>query len=519
MMNKEDYTPEELRETAEAIRSATLPKSITPEMVGGTLLGILSLLGGKASGSGALESVLPRLTARSGFIKLSLDLTKADGTVDKESAFVNLPAATDSLAGLMTNVQNKVVNSLPPTIVTEPYFVASDDVVTLKSKLHNKGAGDSYSATTASIGSLPTATETQGGVMTRAQVKKLSLLDKVLFELTGIGDERSLEIYAGWDPEITSMREMFKNDKTIVYFPKVDTSKVTDFQSAFDGASNLTTFPEGLDTRSATNINFMFCNSAVKELPWMDTSNVTEAYIVFENCKNITSVPQYDFSKVKSTGWGLFKGCEKLKKVPQLDFSSCSCLENLFLGCPSLEEVEPFVAPKVPWNGIRLFCECVKLSTVPNIDLSLCTQLDNAFQGLPLISNLGNLSTGNCKNFVGAFRFNPNLEKIEGVDVAKATVLRVAFQEDSVLTYLKLLNFGAQKSIDMFESFIGVTFWGAGSEENRQSLVDSLMTYSFDRAAAGYAPLAFQLEPEVLARLTDEEIAAITAKGFTLTSY
>ena len=45
----------------------------------------------------------------------------------------------------------------------------------------------------------------------------------------------------------------------------------------------------------------------------------------------------------------------------------------------------------------------------------------------------------------------------------------------------------------MFETFIGVTSWGAGSEENRQSLVDSLLTYSFDRAAAGYAPLAFQL--------------------------
>lgn len=518
MMNKEDYTPEELRETAEVIRSATLPKSITPEMIGGTLLGILSLLGGKASGSGALESVLPRLTARSGFIKLSLDLTKADGTVDKESAFVNLPAATDSLAGLMTNVQNKVVNSLPPVIVTDPYFEKTADSVTLKSTTRKLVDG-SYQFATAAHGALPVASTTQAGLMSRADASKLALLDKVLTELTGVADERSLEIYAGWDPEITSMREMFKNDKAIVYFPKVDTSKVTDFQSAFDGASNLTTFPAGLDTRSATNINFMFCNSAVKELPWMDTSNVTEAYIVFENCKNITSVPQYDFSKVKSTGWGLFKGCEKLKKVPQLDFSSCSCLENLFLGCPSLEEVEPFVAPKVSWNGIRLFCECVKLSTVPNIDLSLCTQLDNAFQGLPLISNLGNLSTGNCKNFVGAFRFNPNLEKIEGVDVAKATALRMAFQEDSVLTYLKLLNFGAQKSIDMFETFIGVTSWGAGSEENRQSLVDSLMTYSFDRAAAGYAPLAFQLEPEVLARLTDEEIAAITAKGFTLTSY
>ncbi|WP_290091326.1 hypothetical protein, partial [uncultured Muribaculum sp.] len=80
-----------------------------------------------------LASVTPRITARSGFIKLHLDQNNADGTTDAETAYVNLPAATDSLAGLMTNVQNKVVNSLPPTIVTEPYFVASGDVVTLKS--------------------------------------------------------------------------------------------------------------------------------------------------------------------------------------------------------------------------------------------------------------------------------------------------------------------------------------------------------------------------------------------------
>lgn len=466
-----------------------------------------------------LASVSPRITARSGFIKLHLDQIKGDGAIDNETAYVNLPAATDSLAGLMTSAQYQTVSTLPPTIVTEPYFETQGSFVYLKSKVFEKNSNGCYSVATVNHGYLPPATTTKSGVMSRALVKMLYFLDTVLLELTGIGDERSLEIYANWDPEITSMHNMFQNDKTLVYFPKVDTSKVTNFQNAFDGASNLTTFPAVLDTRSATNINFMFCNSAVKELPWMDTSNVTEAYIVFENCKNITSVPQYDFSKVKSTGWGLFMGCEKLKKVPQLDFSSCSRLENLFLGCPSLEEVEPFVAPKVPWNGIRLFCECVKLSTVPNIDLSLCTQLDNAFQGLPLISNLGNLSTGNCKNFVGAFRFNPNLEKFEGVDVAKATVLRETFQEDSVLTYLKLLNFGTQKSIDMSETFSGVTSWGAGSDENRQSLVDSLLTYSFDRAAAGYAPLAFQLEPEVLARLTDEEIAAITAKGFTITSY
>ncbi len=453
MMNKEDYTPEELRETAEAIRSATLPKSITPEMVGGTLLGILSLLGGKASGSGALESVLPRLTARSGFIKLSLDLTKADGTVDNESAFVNLPAATDSLAGLMTS----------------------------------------------------------------AQVQMLALLDKVLLELTGIGDECSLEIYAGWNPEITSMSNMFQDNKTIKYFPKVDTSKVTDATCAFD-KSSLAEIAH-IDTSALTKADFMFnrCPN-LKTIPPLDFSNCTSAMCVFEQ-SGIEVVPALDFSKCTTTGWGMFGGCRKLRKVGRLDFSKCARLENLFMECSSLEAVVPFVEPKVAWNGKCLFMDCAKLPAVPEVDLSLCTRLEHAFQGLVLVTNIGVLSTGNCKNFHCAFRLNPKLERIESVDVAKATVLQGTFQEDSVLTYLKLLNFGAQKSIGMFETFIGVTSWGAGSEENRQSLVDSLLTYSFDRAAAGYAPLAFQLEPEVLARLTDEEIAAITAKGFTLTSY
>lgn len=42
---KKDYRPEEMRETAEAIRTAVMPKSITPDMVGGTMLGILDALG------------------------------------------------------------------------------------------------------------------------------------------------------------------------------------------------------------------------------------------------------------------------------------------------------------------------------------------------------------------------------------------------------------------------------------------------------------------------------------------
>lgn len=50
---KQDWKPDELRATAEEIRKAVMPKSITPEMVGGTLVGlvdgiaeVIALLGG-----------------------------------------------------------------------------------------------------------------------------------------------------------------------------------------------------------------------------------------------------------------------------------------------------------------------------------------------------------------------------------------------------------------------------------------------------------------------------------------
>lgn len=53
-------------------------------------------------------------------------------------------------------------------------------------------------------------------------------------------------------------------------------------------------------------------------------------------------------------------------------------------------------------------------------------------------------------------------------------------------------------------------------EESRQALIDTLITYSFDRAAAGYSACRITLSSDTKASLTEEEIAQITAKGYTL---
>lgn len=63
------------------------------------------------------------------------------------------------------------------------------------------------------------------------------------------------------------------------------------------------------------------------------------------------------------------------------------------------------------------------------------------------------------------------------------------------------------------------TTWGINSSaipNARQSLIDSLITYSFDRAAAGYSTCTIKLAAKTKALLTEEEIAQITAKGFTI---
>lgn len=59
--------------------------------------------------------------------------------------------------------------------------------------------------------------------------------------------------------------------------------------------------------------------------------------------------------------------------------------------------------------------------------------------------------------------------------------------------------------------------WGTGSEENRQSLVKSLVENTVDRTKfSGAKPVTIQLDPAVKALLTAEEISQIEAKGYTL---
>lgn len=91
--------------------------------------------------------------------------------------------------------------------------------------------------------------------------------------------------------------------------------------------------------------------------------------------------------------------------------------------------------------------------------------------------------------------------------------------DSNTISYWKYVEF-----VDLFNTLSELPYnltalnnWGTGSEENRQSLVKSLVENTVDRTKfSGAKPVTIQLDPAVKALLTADEIAQITSKGYTI---
>lgn len=91
--------------------------------------------------------------------------------------------------------------------------------------------------------------------------------------------------------------------------------------------------------------------------------------------------------------------------------------------------------------------------------------------------------------------------------------------DNNTISFWKYVEF-----VDLFNTLSELPYnltalnnWGTGSEENRQSLVKSLVENTVDRTKfSGAKPVTIQLDPAVKALLTADEIAQITSKGYTI---
>ena len=173
-------------------------------------------------------------------------------------------------------------------------------------------------------------------------------------------------------------------------------------------------------------------------------------------------------------------------------------------------------------SAYRMFYSCTNMKYMPSLNFSNVTNMSNTFDRTSGIEVIPPIDTSNASNWNSTFAGCTNLKRIEGIDLKSATNLStyslIGFTKNTTMRYMLIRNIGYQDSCNKIYCN-AFDVWGIDSDEvpdARQSLINSLITYSFDRAANGYSICTITLSSNSKEVLSEEEITQIEAKGYQI---
>ena len=293
---------------------------------------------------------------------------------------------------------------------------------------------------------------------------------------------------------------LFRNAQDLKNIYNLDTSNTTNFEEMFSGCIRLKQISE-IDTSKGTNFNKMFYKcSNITSLPQLDISNGTNFVFMFSECSALESIPELNAPNGTDFRY-MFSGCTSLKSASLLNTSSGTNFSDMFFRCSSLNSII-LQNTSSGTNFSNMFYDCSSLTLVPQLDTSNGTNFRYMFSGCPELIKVSSLSLKSLNTTISHSEFTE-------------------YNIMSNLRYVLLKDFGTGSSC----TSAGFGYWKVWGIEDetiplsagaRQSLVDTLITYSYDRATAGYSACTINLSEDTKALLTQDEIAQITAKGYTL---
>ena len=173
-----------------------------------------------------------------------------------------------------------------------------------------------------------------------------------------------------------------------------------------------------------------------------------------------------------------------------------------------------------------------------NLDISNVTTMENCFAGCEYLGYIPKLNSINCKNFQYAFIMCFGLKRIEEISFRSMGNIGnyPLTGEFGLFDFIDSDGYSTGKYINtscrfMLIKDIGTNsacrclmfsdnkVWGINSTDipdAKQSLIDSLLTYSYDRRAAGYSDCKIILYKDVMDVLGESEKSAIQDKGYNL---
>ena len=203
------------------------------------------------------------------------------------------------------------------------------------------------------------------------------------------------------------------------------------------------------------------------------TKSATRLFANYQGTTVNELITYNDTSNVTNMS-SMFYMCSNLTSIPQLDTSNVATMNSMFAHCPNLTSIPQLDTSKVTDIGY-MFQSCSSLTTIPQLDTSKVVYMNNMFKSCSSLTSIPQLDTSNVATMNSMFSQCSNLKSI-------------------LMTGMKV-NFDISASTK-FETSDLVTIL------NNLATVTSTSTLTMGATN--------------LAKLTDEEKAIATNKGWTL---
>lgn len=491
-----------------------------------------------------------------------------------------LNAATTARAGVMTVAMVKRLSAAEAAAndALEASAALSGEVEALRQQVYDVTTRPQMEAELTAMGWNPQQIEAAFAThpqMTRGQLELRRGLLGLNYTVTEVEEcmedvpaltqddiDYARSLMEAWDPATTDMTESYKGDTRIVVFPKIDTSNVTRMHRTWGGCTNMRYMPL-LDVSASTYCMALFTEEEtdnivpLRRLPAFDFASMTGPANgrPLVDLAQVEIIPHIRF-KGNANMWNVFNGCKKVREFGgiECDWETVREIAQMFSQWKSFDHLPLTNLHKCSGNNIQLFSslgedlpepvdlsgealtadEGVEISLMrmfrwanlcglPRLDISAVSSMESAFEGITeytVMPDYSHLRPTNVAYLVGSNSNSCKIERIEGLNFERVTSMDHMLAHSNSngrcpnLQYIRIINLG--KSGCTTYPFYSAENWGADSAGNLQSLVDTLLTDSYDRAAASMATATVKLPAATLARLTEEQKAAITAKGYTL---
>ena len=273
----------------------------------------------------------------------------------------------------------------------------------------------------------------------------------------------------------------------------------------------------------------------VADVSHLDTSNFTSMDSMFRNCYLLTEldVSHFDTSKVTNMS-NMFQGCSSLTSlnVSGFDTSKVTNMSAMFKGC-SVKDIDlrAWNVENVTEMNIMFESATTEVINLTDWNAVKCTNMSNMFNYCTHIKTIYGLSTlvkAACQRAPTFVRFPAIDLDLSGWDTSGLKWLDLAFYMSSIGTVDCSGDGWNNVNVSNWYRFLeGANQFKLGKNFFNMPLIESititsyvakeyLVEGSYDRKSNGLVDLTLNLRSQIKNKLTESDIATMTAKGYII---